>query len=76
MVVLQEGDKTTRINWKVDFSFEKQGVKHYCESKGLETNDYLLKLKLWRKNPPAPLEIWKGTHLRPFLAEKIGMKDV
>jgi hypothetical protein len=74
-VVLQQGGKDVRIAWKVDFSFEKNGATHYCEAKGIETNDYVLKLKLWRKNPPAQLEIWKGTHVRPFLSEVIKVKD-
>lgn len=71
VVVLQEGDKDTKINWKVDFSFLKNGVRCYAEAKGVETGEYVLKLKLWRKLKPAPLEIWKGSYQRPYLAERI-----
>lgn len=73
VVVLQEGDKDTRINWKVDFSFIEKatGRKCYAEAKGIETADYKLKLRLWRKLKPAPLEIWKGSWQRPFMKERI-----
>lgn len=72
-VVLVPGDRTTRITWRVDFSFvnKSSGQLEYAEAKGFETNDYKLKLKLWRSNPPAPLEIWKGNYMRPVLAERI-----
>ena len=72
-VVLQDGPKDQKISWKVDFSFIKNDVRWYCESKGIETNDYILKLKIWRKTKPAPLEIRKGSHTRPFLAETISI---
>jgi hypothetical protein len=71
VVTLQEGDKTTRINWKVDFSFLRGEIRCYAEAKGIETSEYILKLKMWRKLRPAPLEIWKGTYLRPVLVERI-----
>lgn len=72
-VVLQEGGREVRIAWKVDFSFvnKSTGGLEYVEAKGIETSDYKLKLKLWKKNPPAPLEIWKGDYRRPKLVEKI-----
>ena len=75
-VVLQDGDKDVLIAWKVDFSAEVVATKEtiYIESKGIETNDYVLKLKLWRKNPPATLEIWKGSHAKPYLHERIEKK--
>lgn len=72
-VVLQEGGKDVRIAWKVDFSFINKATEglEYAEAKGIETGDYRIKLKLWKKNPPAPLEIWKGDYRRPKLVEKI-----
>jgi len=72
-VVLQEGPPKVRISWKVDFSFTEKntGEIAFAEAKGIETSDYKLKLKLWRKNPPAPLEIWKGTYKYPMLKERI-----
>lgn len=73
-VVLLPGPRSHRIAWKVDFSFielNKGERLVYCEAKGIETSDYKLKLKLWRANPPAPLEIWKGSHKRLFLAERL-----
>lgn len=71
VVVLIEGDKKTRINWKVDFKFERNGQACYAEAKGIETGDYRLKLRLWRKMKPARLEIWKGNWRYPKLTEII-----
>lgn len=72
-VVLQEGKRNTRITWRIDFSFiEKHtGTIAYCEAKGFSTRDYVLKLKLYRANPPAPLEIWMGDYRRPVMRERI-----
>lgn len=63
----------TRISWKVDFSFVEveSGSLVFCEAKGVKTADYKKKLKLWRKAPPHPLEIWEGSWQRPKLAERI-----
>lgn len=77
----------TTIKWKVDFSFEelraveeivaetfiveKQWLLTFAEAKGVETSDYLKKLKLWRKIKPAKLEIWKGNWRYPKLVEVI-----
>lgn len=72
-VVIQEGSRETRIAWRVDFSFLdlKTGQTNYVEAKGMPTAEYKLKLKLWRANPPADLEIWGGDYKRPKLVEKI-----
>lgn len=70
-VVLQDGPREVRITWKVDFSFIEKGELVYAEAKGVETADYKLKLKLWRKLKPAPLEIYKGHYRRPVLVERI-----
>ena len=65
-----------RRRWKVDFSAVEvaTGRTVYFEAKGYETNDYIRKRNLWRKNPPARLEIWKGTHQRLRLVEVIDPK--
>lgn len=72
-IVLQGGKRITRITWRVDFSFTKvsDNVFWLCEAKGVETDVYKMKLKLFRFKKPHPLEIWKGTYKRPFLAEVI-----
>ncbi len=74
-VVLQDGSKDVRITWRVDFSYVDNKTRQtvFVEAKGIETNDYKLKLKMWKFNPPAPLEIYKGTHARPILVERIGL---
>jgi hypothetical protein len=73
-VVLQDGPREVRITWKVDFSFEicATGKTGYAEAKGFETADYKLKLKLWRANPPARLEVYKGNYKKPKLDEVVG----
>ncbi len=76
-VVLQGGDRSTRITWRVDFSFTEvsSGNTVYCEAKGFETNDYKLKLKMWRGNPPFKLIIYKGSYQKPKLVETIELKN-
>ena len=58
------------INWKVDFSYEVDGVKVYEEYKGFETVDYKLKLKLWKLFGPATLKIIKGVYPR-FVVKQV-----
>lgn len=73
-VVLKNCDVCgTRVSWKVDFSFIEtaSGEIVYAEAKGVETADYKRKLKLWKKNPPARLEIYKGSGTRIRLVEKV-----
>lgn len=76
-VILQDGPREVQIKWKVDFSYTDNATNetHYCESKGIETSEYKLKLKLWRKNPPAKLEIWKGNYRKPYLDEVIDVEQ-
>jgi len=73
VVVLQGGPPSLRINWKIDFSFVdcKTEQLTYVEAKGFPTDTYKLKLKLYRANPPAPLEIWSGSYKYPRLVERI-----
>lgn len=76
-VVLQDGPAGVRIAWKVDFSYmsAEDGRTVYVEAKGLETNDYVLKVKLWRNDPPYELEIYRGNWDRPRLVERIVTKQ-
>lgn len=62
-----------RIQYIVDFAFLdiRTGIVTYCEAKGMETPSWRIKRKLWKFYGPGPLEIYKGTHLRPFLHETI-----
>lgn len=70
-VVLQDGPANQRIAWKLDFSFIENGVLTYAEAKGFETEDYKLKLKLYRGKRPAPLEIYKGRAENFQMVERI-----
>lgn len=59
--------------WKIDFSFTDKatGELVYAEAKGVPTNDYLRKLKLFKKYGCNRLEIWRGTYKNPVLIETI-----
>lgn len=72
-VVLQEGGREQRITWRVDFSYFDLSSKElvYVEAKGLETDVYKLKLKLWLAKRPYRLEIYKGSYRRPHLVQTI-----
>jgi len=70
-IILQSGNRETRITWRLDFSFVKDGILWCAEAKGFPTDVYKLKLKLWRKIKPHPLEIWKGNWRNPKLSEVI-----
>lgn len=73
-VILQDGPPDVKIAWRLDFSFIENSTKQivYVEAKGIPTGEYKLKLKLWRKNPPGPLEIYMGHYSKPSLVERIG----
>lgn len=75
-VVLQGGKRVTRITWKIDFSFIEVSSNElvYAEAKGFSTDVYQMKLKLFRYNPPAKLEIYKGNYRNPKLVETIYKK--
>jgi hypothetical protein len=75
IVILQDGPSNRRITWRVDFSFieVKTNQKWLCEAKGVETEVYKLKLKLYRARGTSPLEIWKGTHKAPILYEIVNL---
>lgn len=59
------------IGWRLDMSFMRDGVQWYGEAKGVETEGYLIKKKLWRVYGLGPLEIWQGNAQRPFISERI-----
>ncbi len=61
------------VVYKVDFGCEKpDGEMFYVESKGFRDASYIRREKLWRKNPPAKLEVWTGSYKYPKLSEVIG----
>lgn len=63
---------TAGITHKVDFVAKKNGKRVLLiEAKGFEDNAWLLKKKLYKKFTKIPLEIWKGSHSKPFLSEVI-----
>ena len=76
VIRLLDGPKDVMINWKCDFSYINcsTGVLHYCEAKGVRTNDFILKLKLYKATQSAPLEIYSGDYRRPTLTERINYK--
>jgi hypothetical protein len=72
-LVLQDGPQNVKITWRIDFAYtdKKNQTTTYCEAKGVETETYRLKLKLFRKNPLGRLEIWKGSYKKLYLDEVI-----
>lgn len=65
------------VGWKVDFSFTEtaSGETVFCEAKGVETETYRLKKTMYCKCPiladAGKLEVWKGSHTKPYLDEVI-----
>ncbi len=49
----------------------KTGEFFFAESKGFETERWLIVLKLWRKYGPGRLEIYKGNYKKIYLAEVV-----
>lgn len=62
-----------RILYIPDFKcvYKKNNEIFWVEAKGIETPEWRIKLRLWRHYGPGKLEIYKGTHIRPFLSETI-----
>lgn len=62
-----------RILYIADFKCKLLSTKEefWVEAKGFETPEWRIKLRLWKHYGPGNLEIYKGTHLRPFLDEVI-----
>lgn len=65
------------IIYKPDFTFfdNERGMQIWGEAKGIETQAWRIKRKLWMYYGPGPLQIWMGKHQRPFLKEEINVKD-
>lgn len=62
-----------RILYIADFKCEgPDKVEFYVEAKGFETDVWRIKRRLWKHYGPGKLEIWGGTHKRPFLKETLG----
>lgn len=61
------------VRWKVDFSFidNRSGERCFAEAKGVEGPAYRLRKKLFKRNRPGRLEVWKGTWKNPKLVEVI-----
>jgi len=65
------------VKWAVDFSF-KDVMTHeriYCEAKGVKVASYIKRLRLWKADPPARLEIWEGSWKYPKLTQVIDIKE-
>lgn len=61
------------IKYIVDFECRdlKTGQALYVEAKGFENERWPIIKKLWRAYGYGPLEVWKGTHMRPRIDEII-----
>lgn len=58
-----------------DFLIEtSSGELRFVEAKGFETPEWNLKKKLFKFYGPAPMDIYKGSHLKPKLFETITPK--
>jgi hypothetical protein len=62
-----------RIGYIPDFKCQdtQTGEFFWVEAKGFENDRWPILKKLWKFYGPGTLEIWKGTHLRPYLDETI-----
>lgn len=67
-----------RILFIPDFKIKnlETGEFEWIEAKGIETDVYRIKRRLWKVYGPGRLEIWKGSHQRPFLHETIIPKAI
>lgn len=75
-VVLQDGPSSERIAFKPDFGYRCVATQktEYAEAKtSLESEAYLLKLKLWRaaRARLGAIEIWKPGRDGPMMTERI-----
>jgi len=65
-----------RILYIADFKCIHKTSKEefWVEAKGYETPEWRIKLRLWKHYGPGKLEIYKGSHIRPYLYETIEVK--
>lgn len=66
-----------QIGYKPDFLIEdlKTGRKVWIEFKGFETNEYQIKLKLWKHYGPGTLRVYKGAGLRMEIVKEVRPTD-
>lgn len=67
------------IGWKCDFAVDNEfGELELNEAKGFADREYVLKMKLYRAGyfGLAPLQIWKGSAAKPYVAEVIIPKQL
>ena len=66
-----------KILAKIDFKVETaEGLTKYVEAKGMNLATWNIKKRLWRHYGPETLEIYRGTHNKPYLAETIYPKGL
>lgn len=75
-VVLQDGARDQRITYRVDFSYYCKATQQtiWVEAKGVATDVWKMKVKLWKVHGPGRLEIYGGHHLRPSLKQVVEAK--
>lgn len=55
-----------------DFRVElPDGAVEWHEAKGFETPEWKIKKRLWKAYGPGPLTVWKGSHAKPYIHERI-----
>ncbi len=66
-----------RIHYIPDFKCmdKKTNEVFWVEAKGYANDRWPMKKKLWKFYGPGKLEIWKGTHLRPYLDEVVEVES-
>lgn len=77
-VVLQEGPRDQRITYRVDFSYYCKNTRQtiWAEAKGVATDVWKMKVKMWRVHGPGLLEVYGGHHSRPTIKQRILSKKV
>jgi hypothetical protein len=60
-----------RILMIPDFSVIENGFVVYYEAKGVQTDVWRIKRRLWQFYGPAPLRVYMGSHRRLFLSEEL-----
>lgn len=62
----------SRVIWIVDFKATNAlGGITYIEAKGVKTDSFKVKLRLYQHYWKDPLEIWSGSWQKPYLAQRI-----
>lgn len=60
-----------RILYIPDFRVRDEKGEFWIEAKGYANDVWPIKKRLWKFYGPGRLEIWKGSHLRPYLDETV-----